>query len=400
MSENTSDPDRIERDLDQTRSRLGSHLSELQERLSPGQVIDDVMAYFRGSEGADFGRNLLESVRANPLPAALTGIGVAWLMASNSRPATAAGSTGSSVGYAGRERTAAPASRRVHVYRGPSGSIASSHGDDVAARVRAAELGVTRQTGEAEHAYSARMDEARGKAMGLARQAQESAESFGQRIRDALQSAKQTVAESAGSLRESAGNLRDQASSAASSAAASMGDVAHGASQGISQYAGSAAQSVSGAAQSASDVLARGGRRAGAAGGDLVSSLVESPVLLGALGLAAGAMLGILLPQSEQEEAALGDIAGQARETASGLAQEAADRGGKVAEAVIDAGRESAQSHGLTGNKSAGELTNAALSGDLAGNAKNVAQDVLRAGDEAVRGEAAGRKDKEGPQPK
>ncbi len=57
MAENASDPTRIERDLDQTRSRLGSHLSELQDRISPGQVLGDMMGYFRGSEGAEFGRN-------------------------------------------------------------------------------------------------------------------------------------------------------------------------------------------------------------------------------------------------------------------------------------------------------------------------------------------------------
>lgn len=32
----TSNPARIERDLDQTRSRLGTRLSELQDKFSPG----------------------------------------------------------------------------------------------------------------------------------------------------------------------------------------------------------------------------------------------------------------------------------------------------------------------------------------------------------------------------
>ena len=59
MSDNTTDPGRIEHDLDQTRSRLGSHLSALQARLTPGQVLDDLVRYFRGREGADFGRSLL-----------------------------------------------------------------------------------------------------------------------------------------------------------------------------------------------------------------------------------------------------------------------------------------------------------------------------------------------------
>ena len=48
MSENTANAGQIEHDLDQTRSRLGTHLTELQGKLSPGQVIDDLLRYFRG----------------------------------------------------------------------------------------------------------------------------------------------------------------------------------------------------------------------------------------------------------------------------------------------------------------------------------------------------------------
>jgi hypothetical protein len=103
----TSNPARIERDLDATRSRLGSHLSELQDRLSPGQVLDELMGYFRGNEGAAFGRNLVDSVRGNPMPAALTGIGLAWLMASNphsgAAPTYAANDTTTRLHHFGRD---------------------------------------------------------------------------------------------------------------------------------------------------------------------------------------------------------------------------------------------------------------------------------------------------------
>ena len=81
MSDSTSQQDVIERDLERTRSRMDNRLSELQERLSPGQIVDDLLGYFRGSEGRDFARNLMDSVRNNPLPAALTRIGLTWLMA-------------------------------------------------------------------------------------------------------------------------------------------------------------------------------------------------------------------------------------------------------------------------------------------------------------------------------
>jgi hypothetical protein len=75
MTDTTAlEQNRIEDNLERTRSRMDARLSELQERLSPGQVLDDLMTYFRGSEGAEFGRSLLDSVKSNPLPAALTGI--------------------------------------------------------------------------------------------------------------------------------------------------------------------------------------------------------------------------------------------------------------------------------------------------------------------------------------
>jgi hypothetical protein len=116
----------------------------------------------------------------------------------------------------------------------------------------------------------------------------------------------------------------------------------------------------------------------------MVAALVESPVLLGALGIAAGALLGALLPQSDQEEQALGGVAGQVRETARNLANEGLQRGSQVADTVLTQSHDSIAAHDLSG-KSAGNLVDAALSGDLAENAAEVAKGVLRAGDKAVR---------------
>ena len=359
MSQNTSgasDASSIERDLDQTRSRLGSHLSELQDKFSPGQVLDDLMGYFRGSEGAEFGRSLMDSVRTNPMPAAVTAIGLAWLMAS--KP------TGQSSGSAGGDKFDAPQPVGPHLYGR----------EDYAAtmtRVRAAEQGVARQPSEAEHSYSARLDEVRGQAIGLARHAQESTESFGQRIKDALASAQQAIAGAAGSLASQAGG----AASAVGSTASSLGTSAQSTAQG--------------AMQSALGALSHVGMTSGKAGGNLVATIAENPVMLGALGLAAGALLGALLPVSEQEEAALGGIAGQARDAATSLAQQGLASGKAVGEAVMEKGRASVDAHGLAGGKSAGQLVDAALGGELTGNAKAVVQEMLQTGEEAVRKEVA-----------
>lgn len=352
----TPNPARIESDLDATRSRLGSHLSELQDRLSPGQVLDDLMGYFRGSEGAAFGSSLLDNVRANPMPAALTGIGLAWLMAANPR-AGAQPSQGSAP-------KASDSGIRLHHYG------RDDHGATMM-RLREAEQGVARQPDEAEHVYSSRLDTVRGQAIGLSRHTQETTESFGARVRDALASAQRAASETAHDLRDQVGGALGGASGAIGSFGAAAQNSVQNAASGAARYAGGAFSS------------------GGQAGGNMMAALVESPVLLGALGLAAGALLGALVPRSDQEEEALGGIARQVRDTATSLASQGLEAGQHVAQAVADKARESAQEHGLAGGKTAGQLVDAALSGTLAGSASEVAKDVLRAGEEVVRKEVA-----------
>jgi hypothetical protein len=333
MSDATSEPDRIERDLEHTRARMDSHLNALQDRLSPGQILDDLMNYFRGSEGADFARNLMDSVRGNPLPAALTGIGLTWLMASNTRPQTLAGGN-----------------RRVRVYRTSDGRDWSSR-EELDRYYADIDRSVTRQTGESDEIYQGRLDEARGKTLGIMRQAGDTAESFRQRVQDAWYAARNSIAEGAHQLRDRAGDTADQ---------------------------------VAGYAQSARERVAGGGQKAQQMGGSMVAAVTDNPVLLGSLGLAAGALLGILIPQSEKEEAALGGVAADARNTARDAAQQAVDRGGDIARTAMDAARDSAREHGLTSDRTIGEVARDAMSGDLAANAKQVAQDALKAGHEGV----------------
>ena len=359
MSQNMSDPSAsaIERDLDQTRSRLNTNLTMLQQRMTPGQVLDDLMRYFRGKEGADFGRSLVDSVRGNPLPAAITGIGLTWLMASNPRAGASS-------------QTPSPAmsgTSGLRVERGWLGFNDGGH-EAVTARVRTAEQLVGRKQGEEEHQYASRLDVARGQALGLARHEEETTTSFSDRVRAALTSAQETLA-------AKSHDLRDQATGAAST----IGSALQGASHSVGE-----------AAQRAGDAMGQGGQAAGKAGGNLLSTVTESPVLMGALSLAAGALLGALLPQLEQEEATLGKLAGQARDTAKSLAQDAVDRSGTIAQAVLDKGGDSAEAHGLTGSKGPGELLDAAMSGNLAKDVKQVAEDFIHSGNEAVRKEALG----------
>lgn len=83
--EDKRSPEEIERDLAQTRAEVSSTIDAIQQKLTPGQLMDQAIDYWRSSAPADFGSNLSQSVRQNPLPVTLIGVGIAWLMMSGRR---------------------------------------------------------------------------------------------------------------------------------------------------------------------------------------------------------------------------------------------------------------------------------------------------------------------------
>lgn len=73
-------PEEIERDVEATRSELDRTVEALKEKITPGQIVDELMGSLRGGSGGEMLSNLQTQVRDNPLPVALIGAGVAWLM--------------------------------------------------------------------------------------------------------------------------------------------------------------------------------------------------------------------------------------------------------------------------------------------------------------------------------
>jgi hypothetical protein len=69
----------IEREIEVQRSRVSSTIDEIQEQLSPGQLIDQVMAMTK-TNGGEFAKNLGNSITSNPLPVALIGASLIWLI--------------------------------------------------------------------------------------------------------------------------------------------------------------------------------------------------------------------------------------------------------------------------------------------------------------------------------
>ena len=79
------DIDRTRAEIERTRADMGETVDAIQQRLSPEnlkeQAKDRVMGATVG-RAQEAGSGIIETIRANPVPAALTGIGLTWLFAS------------------------------------------------------------------------------------------------------------------------------------------------------------------------------------------------------------------------------------------------------------------------------------------------------------------------------
>jgi ElaB/YqjD/DUF883 family membrane-anchored ribosome-binding protein len=89
-------PDEIMAEIERTRREMDSTLGAIEERLTPGQLLDQGMDYLKSSGAGDYVRNLRGSVTSNPLPIALVGIGLAWLAAAERMDRSRHGAGGTS----------------------------------------------------------------------------------------------------------------------------------------------------------------------------------------------------------------------------------------------------------------------------------------------------------------
>lgn len=330
MIEGSPETTRIERDLEETRARLDATIGALQQKLSPGQLLDQSLAYLKDSGGGEFAHNLKSNVQTNPLPVALVGIGLAWLM----------------MGGHGR---AAPAQQPTRLAGGhedlASGDWAGHYGVDAISRAEAAAAGVRRTASETAEAFQERLYLAKGKALGVGRNVGEALTDFGSRVDAAMQQARTSAGETARSLRHAAGSALDTTRDATGRA--------------------------TGAARDAAD------RAAG--------FLQDQPLVTGAIGVSVGALLAALLPPSRAEDELLGGIGDKLKERAYEAADTAIAGGMRVADEVVQAGSETARREGLTADNAddAASRAGAEVAG-AAPSARHVVEDALAAGRDAI----------------
>jgi hypothetical protein len=292
----------IEREVKQERAHVEQTLDELQERLSPGQMIDQVVTYLRGSGGTDFMRNLGETVKQNPVPLALVGVGLGWMMLADR------------------------SGRRDRYSR----SLYWDEDDDLAYDAELYEDDLYYEDelyGAGTTAYGAG---ASATGEGESGGEDESGEGWSDRAKAAAEGAK-----------ERAAGLRERARGFAEDAKSGAGRLSATARERLAR-----ARAV--AARGAGDSRARASRYGRRAGQGLLHTFHEHPLLLGGIGLAIGAALGSALPPSEPEDRLLGQTRDRLRRQAAMVGREQIKKAEAAARAAYTAAREEAERQGLT----------------------------------------------------
>lgn len=255
--------DRIEADLNASRHRLNDTLEALGEKLSPGQMLDEVLGLAQGQAG-QFAAKLGRQVRDNPMPTLLIGAGVAMLLLNHQRQDGA-----------------------------PAASSEDWSSDRRFRSIEEARWSTTRLAGEAEEAFNERLHAAHAKALDLKQAAGEAIGDFKTRVAHAVAAVEHGAVEARARL------------------AHAFSDVANYTQRQAANIGHKAAEARRGAEHFYED----------------------SPLAVGAIALAVGAIVGSLTPLSPQEREGLSGVADNAVRASADLAE----RGAKIVEDSVEA---------------------------------------------------------------
>lgn len=340
----------LERESDQHRANIAALLDELRSRATPGEIVNQVL-------GPDAGRDLIQMVtrearrqiRRNPLPFAVIGAGIAWLLLAD----------------------ALKRQRQIPLHDGLDYDHYPEFGDRHEAGLLRAPQRAIRHLSEAIRAKPDRGVEQEEAIMTI--QSEESSSSRkSRRTRSSnapdLSGTGMQVGESA---RQDKGphtgfveRTVDKAKDAAARAQQVATDAAHAALQKSGEAFSDAADTVGQAASSLMERTNEMARRTGRAASHTASRTSsgigqlarEQPLLVAGVGFALGVALGALLPLTRAENEMLGDQAERLKDSARDLASESYEKVKSVAQRTYEAASETlkgeAENQGMTGSQS------------------------------------------------
>lgn len=294
-------PQEIEEDITQTRAELGDILDSLERKLAPRHLLEKGVDMLKDTMSGNSGK-VGDTLRSNPVPLALIGLGVGWMVMS---------STGGT--------------RKLGAYTAPLGE-----------RVSDTVRGVGQRAGELAGQVKERV---------MGGESAPSAEAYSTR------SVNEPMAGYAYARPKPGQSMSGMAEGAAAKASGMMGeasrrtrDTAAAATGTIRDTARRAREAGSGAVQRASEYTQYAGDQVASARDRFATLVEDHPLAVGAMGLLAGAVVAFMLPRTRVEEQWVAPVGEQLRDQAGQLGREAIDRAqevtGRTVDAAVDAVKE------------------------------------------------------------
>jgi hypothetical protein len=367
---NTASPEQIEHEIAVNRADIAAIIEAIQRRVSPWRLVNEVFdgardvasGAARGARrvggdvvetGSDFANNLGRTVRNNPVPVVLLGIGLTWLYFGSRR-------IGQDHDYRTHERMVdgqtpdGPPPEAIDPLAAPRPSPRAAQPItplDEAPVPSAAATGASDGSGGwPEQGAPFRPHESTVGAQTTP----------GQHPERETGSVKETLAEVAAEMRRHVpeiGDIRERAGAAS----AAMTSAA-------SRYAGRAREGIGRAGTAMRGYGTKVREAASEAGGAVVRTTRQHPLLTAAGLFAVGAGLAALLPRTRREDAWMGQSADAVRRTIRRTGSAAREELDKAASEVAHAARSSAEEEGL-----------------VPGQARETARNVVESATEVVR---------------
>lgn len=285
-----TDSRQIRHDIESTRREMDRNLDALESKLTPAQLAMEAWGLFRGGSTAGASR-LWKIARQHPGPAAVIGVGLAWMLSENTRGDDRA-EYGYRPGYAG-----------AYGYSGRRG-------------------------------YAGDYEEGNYEGEG--------------RVSSALHTAGDKVSSAAGTAKDAVTDAASTAKDAVVGAASTARDAVAGARERVSEVAGTARERASELTWQARE---RARYRTRQARVGFWQTMEERPLALGAAAIALGIVAGLMIPSTRKEDELMGETRDRLMDRAKEVGGEALEKGKQVASVAVDTLKEEAERQDLTPEK-------------------------------------------------
>ncbi|HVG09402.1 MAG TPA: DUF3618 domain-containing protein [Thermoanaerobaculia bacterium] len=301
----------IRSEIENTRREMDRNLDALESKLTPTQLAMEAWGLFRGGSTAGASR-LWRIAKQHPGPAAVIGVGIAWMLSDNTKGSDDRAEYRAEYGYR-------PGYAGAYGYSGRRGYTGT---------------GYAGTTGGYETGYAGDYDQSYDEGEG--------------RVSSALHSARDTVSGAAGTAKDAVTGAASTAKDAVVDAASTAKDAVIGAKDRVAEAAGTAREKASELSWQARE-QARYRTRQARVG--FWETMEERPMALGAAAIALGVVAGLMIPSTRKEDELMGETRDRLMERAKEVGGEALEKGKQVATVAVDTLKEEAERQDLTPEK-------------------------------------------------